>query len=109
MNALKQVGVLVVQDIMLSDLTGMGKYALPAASFAEKDGTFVNHANLAQAIRWAVRPGLGRPDGQVFLDLLQRRGLMQAAALRKELAEEVAFFAPLAVGDLGDFGVRLGK
>ena len=29
---------------------------LPASSFAEKDGTFVNYANLAQAIRWAVRP-----------------------------------------------------
>ncbi|HEX3313384.1 MAG TPA: ferredoxin, partial [Gemmataceae bacterium] len=71
------------------------------------DGTYVNHANLAQAIRWSVRPGsLGRTDGQIFLDLLERRGLLHAETLRKELAAEIPYFAPLA-GDLGDLGIRL--
>ena len=72
----------------------------PAASFAEKDGTFVNHAGLAQAIHWARhadRRGAAR-DGQVFLDLLERRGLVHAPTLRKELAGEVPYFAPLAGG-----------
>ena len=56
-------------------------------SFAEKDGTFVNHAGLAQAIHWAVRPpGMLDTDGQVFLDLLERRGLMHAPTMRQELA-----------------------
>ena len=60
---------------------------MPAASFAEKDGCFVNHADLAQEIHWAVRPGtLGRTDGQIFLYLLERRGLIQASAMRQELA-----------------------
>jgi NADH-quinone oxidoreductase subunit G len=81
---------------------------LPAASFAEKDGTFVNHAGLAQALHWGVTPtGECRTDGQVFLDLLDRRGLVNIAALRKELAGEIPYFAPLSVGYLGEYGIQL--
>lgn len=110
LQALKKVGLLVAQDIFGGDLIGLAKYMLPAASFAEKDGTFVNHANLAQALHWAVRPGaLARTDGQVFLDLLERSGLFQAAALRREMAEEVPFFAAIGNGVLGEHGVRLGE
>jgi NADH-quinone oxidoreductase subunit G len=109
-EALRKVPLLVVQDLHASSLSEMAAYVLPASSFAEKDGCFVNHANLAQEIHWAVRPGqLGRTDGQVFLDLLGRRGLLQAAVLRQELAREVPFFAALAPGKLGEFGVRLGQ
>jgi NADH-quinone oxidoreductase subunit G len=106
--SLKNVPVLVVQDLMPSTGSAAAKYVLPAASFAEKDGCFVNHANLAQAIYWAVRPmGLGRTDGQVFLDLMERRGLLHAETLRRELAAEVPFFAGLKDGSLGDHGIRL--
>ena len=49
----------------------------------------------------------GKTDGQVFLDLAQRRGLLHAETIRKELAAGLPFFAALAVGDLGDHGVRL--
>jgi NADH-quinone oxidoreductase subunit G len=81
---------------------------VPGASFAEKEGTFVNHAGLVQAIRWAVTPaGECRTDGQVFLDLMERMGLVHAASLRKELAGEVRYFAPLAGGDLGEYGISL--
>ena len=80
-----------------SPVSDFAQYVLPGATFAEKDGTFVNHAGLAQAIHWGVTPtGECRTDGQVFLDLLERRGLVHAPTLRKELAAEVAFFAPLA-------------
>jgi NADH-quinone oxidoreductase subunit G len=107
--ALKNVPLLVVQDLVPSGLTTAARFVLPAASFAETDGIFVNHANLAQAIRWAVRPAhRSRSDGQIFLDLLGRRGLLSAAAIRKEMADEIAFFAPLASGEVGEFGVRLG-
>ncbi len=106
--SLKKVPLLIVQDLTAGAISESAKYILPAASFAEKDGCFVNHANLAQAIHWAVRPsGLGRTDGQVFLDLLQRRGLLHAETLRQELAAEVPFFAPMKDGVLGDNGVRL--
>jgi NADH-quinone oxidoreductase subunit G len=105
---LKTIPLLVVQDLMAGPAASAAKYVLPAASFAEKDGCFVNHANLAQAIHWAVRPGgLSRTDGQVFLDLLERRGLIHAETLRQELSAAVPFFAPFKDGNLGNHGVRL--
>ena len=106
--ALKRVPLLIVQAMFDSPLNEAARYVLPASSFAEKDGTFVNHANLAQAIHWSVRAsGNTKTDGQIALDLLQRRGLIHAPTIRKELAAEVPFFAALAE-DLGDHGIVCG-
>jgi NADH-quinone oxidoreductase subunit G len=106
---LKRVALLAVQDLFQTPASQVARYIVPASSFAEKDGTFVNHAGLAQALNWAVRPGRqGRTDGQVFLDLMERRGLVHVPTLRTELAREVPFFAPLASGEIGDLGVKLG-
>lgn len=105
-DKLKKVPLLIVQDLFTAP--AFAKYVLPAASFAEKDGCFVNHANLCQALHWAVRPGShAKSDGQVFLDLMERRGLLHAESLRQELAAEVPFFAPLKDRVLGAHGVRL--
>ncbi len=107
-KSLQGIPLLVVQDLFASPVSALARYVLPAASFAEKDGTFVNHAGLAQAIHWAVRPDqTERTDGQIFLDLLERRGLVHAPTLRKELAAEIPFFAPLATGDLEEYGMLL--
>src|SRR5262249_19302076 len=106
-GALKQVPLLIVQDLFPTPASAIAKYVIPAATYAEKDGTFVNHAGLAQAIHWAVRPPEGvRPDGQVFLDLLERRGLVHAPSLRAELAREIPYFAALAK-EPDDQGVSL--
>jgi NADH-quinone oxidoreductase subunit G len=108
-ETLRRVSLVIVHDLFASPASAAAKYVIPAASFAEKDGTFVNQAGLAQAIHRVVRPPKDlRSDGQVFLDLLQRRGLVHAPTLRAELAREVPYFAALT-GDLGEFGVRLGS
>jgi len=105
---LKEVSLLVVQDILPSPASALARYVLPGAAFAEKDGTYVNHAGLAQAIRWAVRtPGEAWTDGRIFMELMERRGLVHAPSLRAELAKEVPFFAPLGDGQLGPQGVFL--
>jgi NADH-quinone oxidoreductase subunit G len=108
--ALDQVGVVVVHDLFESPASARANYVLPAASFAEKDGTFVNHRGLAQAIHWAVRPRHEiRTDGRVFLELLGRRGLVHAPSLRSELGREVPYFAPLAQADPGYHGILLDE
>ena len=72
-EALKKVPLVVCHDLLPSPVSAFAHYILPGATFAEKDGTFVNHAGLAQAIHWGVTPtGECRTDGQVFLDLLER-------------------------------------
>jgi NADH-quinone oxidoreductase subunit G len=107
-NALSKAPLLVVQDLFATPLSEQAHYVIPAGAFSEKDGTFVNHAGLAQALQWAARPPREvRSDGQVFLDLLERRGLIHAPTLRQEMGREVPFFAPLASGELGELGMFL--
>jgi NADH-quinone oxidoreductase subunit G len=107
--AMQKVPLVIVQDLFPSRALALAKYVIPAAGFAEKSGTFVNHAGLAQAIHWAVQPPRdARTDGQVFLDLLERRGLLHAPTLRAELAREVPYFAPLERGELDSHGAMLG-
>lgn len=107
-KALSKVPLLIVQDLLPSSVTEVARYVLATASWAEKEGTFVNHAGLAQATTWAVNPPEeARTDGQVFLDLMERRGLAHAPTLRKELAAEVPYFAPLDSGEVGELGVFL--
>jgi NADH-quinone oxidoreductase subunit G len=108
--ALQRVPLVVCHDLLPSPVSNFAHFVLPGASWAEKDGTFVNHAGLAQAIQWAVIPTSEvRTDGQVFLDLLERRGLLHAPTLRRELAAEVPYFAALAEGACGEYGIPLGK
>ncbi len=93
----KPPALLVVQDLFPSPLTAGAKYVLPATAAYEKDGTTVNHAGLAQSFGRAVRPPTEvRGELQIAHDLLGRKGLAQAAAVRKELAGVVAEFAGLA-------------
>jgi NADH-quinone oxidoreductase subunit G len=107
-QALQRVPLVVCHDLLPSPVSNFAHYVLPGAAWAEKDGTFVNYAGLAQAIHWGVTPTAEvRTDGQVFLNLLERRGLMHAPTLRKELAVEVPYFAPLAGGDAGEYGIPL--
>jgi NADH-quinone oxidoreductase subunit G len=107
-NALGNIPFVVVQDLFESPATALAHYVLPGSTFAEKDGTFVNHQGLAQALHWAVRPPQDtRTDGQVFLDLLQRRGLYHAPTLRAELAYEIPYFAPMLGQELGEHGLLL--
>jgi NADH-quinone oxidoreductase subunit G len=109
-EAIKSVPLVVCQDFFESPASAVAHYVVPAAAWSEKDGTFVNHAGLAQAVQRAVAPaGEVRTDGQVFLDLLERRGLAHAPSLRREMAAEIAYFRPLAGGDLGEYGIQLDQ
>jgi predicted molibdopterin-dependent oxidoreductase YjgC len=105
---LGKLRLLIVQDILPSTASALANYVLPGGAFVEKDGTVVNHAGLAQAIRRAVHgPGDAWPDGRILWELAGRRGLFHAANLRREIAEAVPALAALGVGDLGEQGVML--
>ncbi|MCI0334927.1 MAG: molybdopterin-dependent oxidoreductase [Planctomycetes bacterium] len=106
--ALEKVDTVVVQDILPSPASARATFLLPGGSFAERDGTIVNHAGLAQEIHRAIRsPGEAKPDGRILWDLAGRRGLFNPASLRKEMGETIQGFGPLRIGKLGEYGVRL--
>ncbi|MGL4512335.1 MAG: molybdopterin-dependent oxidoreductase [Lacipirellulaceae bacterium] len=108
--ALDGVPLVVVQDLLPSAAAVRAHFVLAGGSFAERDGTVVNHAGLAQELRRAVRgPEGSRPDNRILWDLTGRVGLFNGAALRREIAERVPSLGALAVGSLGDQGVRIGE
>ncbi|MGD9637368.1 MAG: molybdopterin-dependent oxidoreductase [Pirellulales bacterium] len=106
--ALEKPETVVVQDIFASAATKRATVVLPGGSFGERDGTFVNHAGLAQGISRAIHgPGDARPDNRILWELAGRRGLFNLRALRKEMGEAIPALAALASGELGPEGVRL--
>jgi len=78
-NHLKQVlselEFLVVQDIFLSETAQLANVVLPAASFAERNGTFTNTERKVQLVRKAIEPiGDSKPDWWITCQIAQRMG-----------------------------------
>jgi NADH-quinone oxidoreductase subunit G len=107
---LSKLKLLIVQDILPSTASELAHYLLPAGSFVEKDGTFINHAGLAQTIERSVRgPGESRPDGRILWDLAGRRGLFHAATVRAEIGSEIESLAAFRSPTLGPTGRLLSE
>jgi len=105
--SIAKVPLLAVSDLFDSVVSATAKYLLPATTFAEKDGTWVNYAGLAQSVGRTVKPPMEvRAEGQIFFELAERRGLYTADAVRKEVAADLPVFSTLK-NDLGELGVRL--
>lgn len=87
------VNTLVVQDMFRSPLYDQATYQLPGASFAEREGCYVNHADRIQFAEWAVRPPVGVwVEGQLYWRLLEKSGLFKARQALDEAAAEVVAF-----------------
>jgi formate dehydrogenase alpha subunit len=72
-ETLEKLEFLVVQDIFLSETARLAHVVLPAATFAEKDGTFTNTERRVQRVRKAIEPvGNSRPDWWITCQIAQR-------------------------------------
>ena len=72
-EAFEQLDFLVVQDIFLHETAELADIVLPAASFAEKEGTFTNSERRVQRVRRVIDAvGEARPDWQIVQDLARR-------------------------------------
>jgi formate dehydrogenase alpha subunit len=64
---------LVLQEIFPSETSAYADVLLPAAAFAEKDGTFTNTERRVQLIRQAIEPpGDALPDWKILADIAGR-------------------------------------
>ncbi len=94
-EALNKLEFLGLQDIFLSDTAELAHVILPAASFAEKDGTFTNTERRVQKIRKAVPPpGDARPDHEIIMELSKRMGCQMDYKSSHEIMEELAILTP---------------
>jgi len=73
--ALERLDFLVVQDIFPTPTTALADVVLPAASYAEKDGTFTSTERRVQRVRKAVAPiGQSRADWEILCEVARRAG-----------------------------------
>jgi predicted molibdopterin-dependent oxidoreductase YjgC len=86
---------LAVQDLFLTESARCADVVLPGASFAEKDGTFVNTERRIQLSRKAVEPpGNARGDLDIVLDLSRRLGVPTPYHTASEVFDEIARVTP---------------
>jgi len=100
-NALRKLDFLVVQDIFLSETAEFADVILPAATFAEKDGTFTNTERRVQKIRAAIKPaGESKPDWEIISALAREMNYDMYYRAVYEIMEEIALLTPIYRGIL---------
>ncbi len=98
-EALGKVDFLVVQDCFLTETASMAHVVLPAATFAEKDGTFTNVERRVQRVRSALPPpGDAQTDLWIFRQLSKLSGVPLKTNSPREVMEEIRMAVPLYGG-----------
>ena len=101
------VKTLVVQDCFATPLWERATVQLPGATFAERDGSYVNYQDRLQSFRWAIRPPSGvKTEGQLLWQLTGRSGLYNSPLVLEDVGREIPFFAA-ALGGVSEHGVDL--
>ncbi|MDY6984959.1 MAG: formate dehydrogenase subunit alpha [Candidatus Thermoplasmatota archaeon] len=94
-RALKNLALLVVQDIFLTETAELADVVLPAACFAEKEGTFTNTERRVQKLRKAIEPpGEAKEDWRIICDLSSRMGYGMSYKNAEEIMQEIASLTP---------------
>ncbi len=108
-DAMKQLELLVVQEIFHTETCNYAHVVLPASSFLEKSGTFTNGERRIQKVQAVVDPLPGtKPDGQIVIEMMRRMGAdmpdYDPAIMLNEISRIVPFFAGVTWENLGENG-----
>ena len=94
-EALENMDFVVVQDIFLTETAAYADVVLPAATFAEKDGSFINTARRVQLIRKALKPrGQSKADWEILQLLAQKLNLNWNYSSPAEVWDEIRELTP---------------
>ena len=111
-EALKNLEFLIVQDIFLSETAKLADVILPAASFAEKEGTFTNTERRVQRVRRALEPkGDSKPDWWITCQIAKRLGgqgfdFEHPSQIMAEIAELTPSYGGISYERLDDGGLQ---
>ena len=90
-NAMASLDFLVVQDIFLTETARLANVVLPAASFAEKEGTFTNFEGRLHAVQPAIGPvGESLPDSDILLRLSRKMDAPMPYSSIQQVMNEIA-------------------
>ncbi len=107
--AMKNLELLVVQEIFMTETCHYAHVVLPAATFFEKSGTFTNGERRIQRVQKVVEPIAGtKSDGDIMVDILNKMGYPQAPydpdTMLQEISKIVPFFAGVTWQNLAENG-----
>lgn len=115
----EQLEFFAAQDLFINETHAYADVILPAAGWAEKDGTFTNTDRRVQRIRKAVEPpGEARPDWMIISDLARRvesrlgrassafRGYSHPGEVIEEMGRAVPDYAGIRYHRLDGWGLQ---
>jgi formate dehydrogenase alpha subunit len=110
-KSLENLEFLVVQDIFMTETAELADVVLPTASFAEKNGTFVNTERKVQRVRKAVDPpGQARDDWEIICEISRRMGYpmeyKNPEEIMKEISEVTPSYCGISYGRIEDDGIH---
>jgi len=95
-RVLTSLEFLVVTDLFHTETANLATVVLPAASFAEKEGTFTNFEGRVQRVRKAIEPlGDSLPDFEIILRLADRMGYPMPYSSPRQVMDEIEELVPL--------------
>lgn len=94
-KAVENLDFLVVQDLYLTETAKYADVFLPAACYAEKEGTFTNTERRVQRVRKAVEaPGQCRGDWEIICDISARMGYPMKYSCSEDIFSEIRQLTP---------------
>ena len=94
-KALKNLDLLIVQDIFPTETALLADIILPGVSFAEKTGTFTNTERRVQMVRKAIEPaGERRQDFKIICELSRHLGYRMSYPDQEMVMKEIAKLTP---------------
>ena len=92
---LSSLDFLVVQDMFPTETAKLANVVLPAASFAEKEGTFTNFEGRVNRVRKAIEPvGESLPDWEIILRLAGQMGSPMPYSSLQDVMSEIEELVP---------------
>jgi len=96
-ETLASLDFLVVQDMFLTETANLATVVLPAASFAEKEGTFTNFEGRIRRLRKALEPvGDSLPDSEIILQLAKGMDYPMPYSSPQQVMDEIEGLVPKA-------------
>ena len=97
-ESLQALDFLVIQEIFPTETTEYADVILPAASFAECDGTFTNGERRIQRVNKAIPALCGQENWQTISRISQQMGYPMSYSHPSEIMDEIASLAPMFAG-----------
>ena len=99
-RALKNLELLIVQDIFLTETAQIAHVVLPAACWAEIDGTYTNTERRILRVRKLIDPpGEAKPDWWIICEIAKRMGKdIGEYSSAKDIWDEIRLLVPIYSG-----------